>query len=741
MHDATRPNGARAALDAFLLGGLALGVLDFASGAATAPPQWGALPAGVALSVTAALGAGAASMILALACSAAAPIARRALVRRALDGVGALALALPLIVTLPLLLTDRARGASSTSLWVVCIGAIVVAGAALVGARLLGSRAAWIAGAFAASAALQQAAGSIRLFERVESSGTGLFAVAGLVAALGSVGLAWAIGRLLRALDGQLPGRALAALAAGAGVMAALAIPILLPVHYAIPRRVAFAGALVLLAVGATALRRLPLRVSATLSLMALLGAAVTPSLVRPLTPTQWFLSDRMALAHELLASTGLLEGEHDALLAELRSLPEAAAGRRARQDAAAWNSTPRPPLAAGANVLLVTIDSLRADRIGGAATPNANRLAERSVRFRRAYAQGAWTCLSVPSAMWSQAPMDLTYVQVLYDRELRAWTPETLPPGTAIQGVLEAPDPAYPDPTLAEELSRSGMATVAVPNDGFNRILHPRFAFTRGFERVVYPPDELLPDGRSPGEIDDRSTMDIALRTLRELRGRRFFLWVHLFEPHLPNRHREGIPIYGYDGDVMSADRELGRLLDALDSEGLTASTIVVLSADHGESLGEHSTLEHGTTLYEEVVRIPLAIAAPGLAPRDVEQAVGLIDVAPTLLSALGLPVPATMQGFDLTPLLRGEPMARGPVTLETWRINAGTGRPDVHLAGAVDGDVKVLFDELAHAVSLFDLAVDPGEVGRGMRPEAVARGRALAAWLVGFREASPRR
>lgn len=723
----------RHTLDAFLVAGVLLGALDFASGAATAPPQWGALPAGLALSATAGLAAGAAALLLALAAAVVEPVAERPLVRRALALISGLALALPLLVTIPLL---AARG-GGRAFWIVGAGAGAVFALALAGTRLLGSRSAWTAGALASAAALHQAAGSIRLFERADAAATGLFAAAGVAAALGTVALAWALARLLAGLTGERPGRALATATLLIGVAAAVVIPHVLPVHYAVPRRVAFGGALVLLALGAMRLPRLPLRLTAPAALTAVIGALLVPTAVRPLTPTQWFLSDRMPLSRELLASTGLLAGSHASLLSELRALPEAEAGRRAREDATAWNATRRPAVAAGANVLLVTIDSLRADRLGRtpAVTPNVDRLAGRSVRFRRAYAQGAWTCLSVPALMWSTAPGDLTYHQVLYDRDLRAWTRDTLPPGTPIQGVLEAPDASFPAPTLAEELARAALTTVAVPNDGFNRILHPRFAFTRGFSRVVYPPDELLDDPRSPGEITDQATMDLALRTLRELRSSRFFLWVHLFEPHLPNKAREGIPVYGYDGDAMAADRELGRLLGALDAEGLTASTVVVLTSDHGESLGEHDIIEHGTTLYEEAVRIPLLVAAPGLAPRDVDQTVGLVDVAPTVLSLLGLPIPPTMQGFDLTPALRGDPMERPPVTLETWRINARTGRPDVHLAGAVHGDVKVVFDELARAVSLFDLALDPGEEGRGMRPDAVARGRALAAWLVGFR------
>lgn len=734
---------ARLGVGAAVCAGVGLGLADFGASSASASPQWLALPAGVALASTLALAAVGVLVAVARICRSASPLLTRPVARRAVDAITAGALALPLLMTLPVLLTPRAGG-GVLPLALVGGGSLLTIALALVASRAIGDRAAWAAGAVLAYALAQRATSSVRLFERIDSAATP-FAVVSVAAALASVALAWAVARLLRALGGHPPRVPLAVAAAVAGIAVAAAVPWALPVQYAEPRRVALAGALVLLLLGAVPLAgALPWRATATGAAAAVLGVGAVTLLVRPLTPLQWTLTDRMALTRELLATTGLLSRSHEALLAELRAMPAYAEGRDARGRPTP-HAAPRPPARGDLNVLLITVDALRWDHLGSSgrarlpATPNMDRIAARGARFQRAYAQGAWTCLSVPALMWSEPPRDLRFRQVLLDPELHSYLPGELPPGTTVRGMLLAPEVDWPAPTLAERLDAAGLATVAITNDGFNRLLHPRFGFTRGFRHIPYPPERILGDGRTNKVLDDARTGDLALAELRAISDRRFFAWIHLFEPHLPVTDHPGLPIHGYAGDVMASDREIGRMLDLLDELGLTDRTLIVVSADHGEALGEHMELGHGLSLLEGVVHIPLLMAGPGVPPGDHDETVGLVDVAPTILALLGEPIPPSMRGDDLTPLLRGESVPSRPRTLETWRINPKTGDADIHFAGAVDGDVKVVFDLRAGAVAAFDLRVDPDEEGVAIRPEALVRGRALAAWTLGWMEGEP--
>lgn len=300
----------------------------------------------------------------------------------------------------------------------------------------------------------------------------------------------------------------------------------------------------------------------------------------------------------------------------------------------AACSSPPPAPTAPSArNLVLITIDTLRADHVGAygyaaARTSTMDRLAEQGVRFDHAYA-------AAPITLPSHATM-------LTGR---------YPPGHGSRHNLIAIDPHVP--TLATILHARGFATAAfVAAFPLDR----RFGLARGFD--VYS-DRMPRDatGRPLNERPGRAVIDEALEWLAGHRGSRFFLWVHLFEPHAPYGDLRKTPgrsaVERYDDEIATADREVGRLLQAVRAGA--PDSAIVLAADHGEGLGEHGEPTHSLFVYDTTLRVPLIVSGPSVPPgRIVSDPVCLIDVAPTALKLLGLPR-ADTDGIDLSPAFGG--------------------------------------------------------------------------------------
>ncbi|MEO6239436.1 MAG: sulfatase-like hydrolase/transferase [Vicinamibacterales bacterium] len=280
----------------------------------------------------------------------------------------------------------------------------------------------------------------------------------------------------------------------------------------------------------------------------------------------------------------------------------------------------PAPPAAAAPtatprSVLLVTIDTLRADHVGAyghaaAHTPTIDRLAAGGTRYTRAYAT---------------APITLTsHASLLTGR---------YPPGHGARHNGIRLD--LKTPTLAEAFSRAGFDTAAfVAAFPLDR----RFGLIKGFRTYgdVMPRDSA---GRPANERPGQAVVDEAIGWLSTRRAQRFFLWVHLFEPHSPY----GTPATGartaierYDDDIAEADRQVGRLLEAL--RETRAQTVVVLTADHGEAFGEHGEISHSLFTYDTTLRVPLILAGPDVGTAVVSDAVSLVDVAPTIAALAGL-------------------------------------------------------------------------------------------------------
>jgi choline-sulfatase len=329
----------------------------------------------------------------------------------------------------------------------------------------------------------------------------------------------------------------------------------------------------------------------------------------------------------------------------------------------------PPPPAAPPdrPNVLLITIDTLRADRVGcygyrNAATPTLDALAARGVRFETAVAHTPLTGPSHASILTGLSPLGHGFRNN--------------------SGFVLAPAVR----TAAQDFKQAGYRTGAVIS-GFP--LDRRFGFDRGFDAY----EDHLPRGNDPRrtpyvERPANATTDAALRWLASAdagQSTRWFLWVHYYDPHAPYEPPGDLATrYAaspYDGEVAFVDRELGRLLQALEHQQELGRTLVVAAADHGESLGEHGEGTHGVFVYDATIRIPLIMAGPRIAAGTRSDTVGrLIDVLPTMLDYAAIPLRADLDGRSLRPTIEGHPMGDAPAYAESLYAQLELGWAPLH-------------------------------------------------------------
>lgn len=378
-------------------------------------------------------------------------------------------------------------------------------------------------------------------------------------------------------------------------------------------------------------------------------------------------------------------------------------------------------------NVLVLTIDTLRADRLSAygyrrPTTPNLDRLLASGVRFTQARTVEPLTNPALCSMFTS-----------LYPHEH----------GATRNGLRLRPDAT----SAARVLGRRGYRSAAFVGNwtlrnGISGLGDHFQTYDEVFSRKRW-------FGLFKGEATAQDLTDSALAWLEEHRAkhrRPFLLWVHYVEPHAPYRLQEdfagrlGVATTGevsrqdrYDTEIAFTDYHLGRLLNALERDpAAAANTLIVFAADHGESLGEHSYWGHGRNLYEPTLRIPLGFAWAGrIQPRVIEAPALNIDVAPTVLGLAGLPVPGEFQGFDWTPVLRGA--AAPPKDRVTWyqaHKGAVLSAQEVESArrkgllevAVLSGGRKEIFRLVERKRWLFDLRRDPRETRSLVRDTAVS-------------------
>ncbi|HRG16028.1 MAG TPA: sulfatase-like hydrolase/transferase [Pseudomonadota bacterium] len=358
-------------------------------------------------------------------------------------------------------------------------------------------------------------------------------------------------------------------------------------------------------------------------------------------------------------------------------------------------------------NVLLVTIDTLRADRLGAygfvpARTETIDRLAREGTLFEEAL---------------SAAPITLPSHSTIMTG--------LLPPAHGVRdnGAYSLPDRAL---TLAERLRAAGYATQAFVSAV---VLSKRYNINQGFD--LY--DDALWSEEDPRlfmirERRASDTIDHVLTWFEQWRSDRrrapFFTWVHLFDPHQPHQAPGWISASspsGYDAEITYADRQLGRLIDALRASGELDRTLVVLTADHGESLGEHGEKTHAVFVYRATTHVPLILRYPKrFAPdRRVATPVHHVDIAPTVLATLGMPTDPGLQGFDL-----GAARSLPERALYSESLLSEVGFGMAPLFAVRERNHTFI---RAPKPELYDLAVDPGET-RNLHPVPGHRERADA-------------
>lgn len=283
-------------------------------------------------------------------------------------------------------------------------------------------------------------------------------------------------------------------------------------------------------------------------------------------------------------------------------------------------------------NLLLVTIDTLRADRIGAygwekAGTPTLDRLAQQGKIFLDVFT-------SVPVTLPAHAT--LFTGRLPFRHGVRGNSFYTLP---------------AEEVTLAEVLQEEGYQTAAVVG---SVVLDSRFGLDQGF---AFYDDEIADSGKLV-QIAERRAEEVTRRAVEWLHGsdpsRPFFLWVHYFDPHAPYAppaEFAGRTGSSYQDEIAYTDRQLGVLLQALEERKLAGNTVKVVTSDHGEGLGEHGEQSHGIFLYDSTLRVPLLVAGPGVAPGIEEPPAprALVDLMPTILVLLGLPAANNLDGIGL--------------------------------------------------------------------------------------------
>jgi hypothetical protein len=374
-------------------------------------------------------------------------------------------------------------------------------------------------------------------------------------------------------------------------------------------------------------------------------------------------------------------------------------------------------------NVLLVTIDALRADHTSAYGyardtTPRLRALAEQGRLFENAYTSGGWTCIALPSLFAGVWARKISTQMVALTNRLTLlelpWEPKLLP-GETFGMMLTVPH-RTPRWMLHEALRARGFRTAAAYAAPLSHLVE---SLGGGWDAHAVGP-----------KTSDSQVVDAALARLAEIGDHPFFLWVHLYSPHEPQTDHEGVPTYGttivdrYDHEVAAADRELGRLVDAVDAIESRATAIIV-AADHGEAF-EWGFQFHGNDLFEEGIRIPLIVRAPGASPRRVSFPASLVDVAPTILSLTGANVPAGLDGDDLTQIDRER-----PVLTDLWRLDQ-RGEAYLDQVVATDASYHLALDRLTQETSLSrvgDLRRPPKRLSLSQAPARLKE--ALGAYL----------
>ena len=345
-------------------------------------------------------------------------------------------------------------------------------------------------------------------------------------------------------------------------------------------------------------------------------------------------------------------------------------------------------------HVLLIVVDSLRADMpwtgYDRLIAPWLTAFAARSVTYTRAYSISSSTARSVGPLLVGRYPSEMERNGLFFSH----WYPS--------------------NEFVSERLSAAGHHTAAL-------LTHVYFTpgatgMDQGFRDYVVIPGKRVA-ARDEASKPARRTTERAREMIQAaadgLTGKeRFFVYLHYIDPHAPYRAHRGRPTWGngprdlYDQEVHYTDEWIGSLVDWARAQPWGESLAVIVTADHGEAMGEHGRYKHGYDLYEELTRVPLIINVPGVAARRIDVPRSHIDLAPTVLELMDVERNGELSGVSLVSEIRGGTPERRTVVLDLPGDDLQEQRRAI-----IDGNLKLILSGQDERAALFDLEVDPEE------------------------------
>jgi choline-sulfatase len=341
-------------------------------------------------------------------------------------------------------------------------------------------------------------------------------------------------------------------------------------------------------------------------------------------------------------------------------------------------------------NVLLVSIDSLRADMPWNGyerpIAPNLTALEKTCVSYTHAYSISSYTSMSIGGLLGGRLPSEIKRDGFFF-------------------GIYPASNTFFP-----ELLSEAGVQTLSAHAHGY----FAGAGFQQGFDKW-----EMIPNLKFNPQTDENVTSPeheaLAEKLLLSVpEGKRFFAWFHFLDPHdqYMSHQDAGVPSYGkklrdqYDGEVEFTDRYVGKLIDFARDKPWWSKTALIITSDHGEGLGEHGHFRHGFEVYENLVRVPLFICMPGRAARRIDAKRSAVDLAPTILEMMKLPSDPHFSGTSLLKEVLGGPAEDHDVVVDL----PATSNNDKRRA-LLHEDYKIIgFGESMYP-KVFNLKTDPGE------------------------------
>ncbi|MDX2089103.1 MAG: sulfatase-like hydrolase/transferase [Kofleriaceae bacterium] len=330
-------------------------------------------------------------------------------------------------------------------------------------------------------------------------------------------------------------------------------------------------------------------------------------------------------------------------------------------------------------NVLMITIDTARADHFGSygyprPTTPNLDKLAAAGTVFEQGWAHAPSTRYSIPAILTGRLPLD-----VYYDTSIEGW-PGLQPKAT----------------TIAETLGSVGLYGGAITNYWYfdkSRHMDQGFSEYDNSNASLHMGVANAGPEQTKGSSSKQQTDKAISFVERQPADRRWFLWVHYYDPHYAYEPHAEIKGFGsdrvslYDQEIAFTDLHIGRLLDDLKAKGLYDKTIVVVTGDHGEGFGEHTIDLHGYHLYAAQTKVPMIIRVPGMTPRRSTTPAGHVDLLPTLANLAGAPASPDMMGRSLVPALAGTDSERVVFQQLSYEGNH-------EMRAGVSGDCHVIYN-----------------------------------------------